>query len=76
MTSKLFSLKNLPIIFSLLVALLVIPVLIWGISQKQELRKQAAEPQTFPQVDLNGDGVINNIDLKLYLEKFPQTPIP
>ncbi len=76
MNSKFFSLNNLPIIFSLFVAILMIPVLIWAITQKQELRKQAAEPQTFPQVDLNGDGVVNNIDLKLYLEKFPQTPIP
>ncbi|MBI4999193.1 hypothetical protein HZB97_00295 [Candidatus Gottesmanbacteria bacterium] len=74
--SKFFSLRNLPIILSLIVLLLTIPLLIWGVSQKQEIRKEAAEPASFPQVDLNGDGVINNIDLKLYLQKFPTTPSP
>ncbi len=64
------SLTNLPIILSLIVLLLTIPLLIWGLTQKQELRKQAAEPENFPQVDLNNDGVINNIDLRIYLDKF------
>jgi len=79
MTLKFFSLKNLPIILSLIVLLLTIPVLIWGISQKQEIRKEAAEPAgsaNFPQVDLNNDGVINNVDLKIYLEKFSPRPLP
>lgn len=71
-----FSLANLPIILSLLVLLLTIPLLLWGISTKQEIRKEAAEPQAFPQVDLNNDGVINNVDLRLYLEKFAPTPQP
>ena len=74
-----FSLKNLPIILSTLVLLLTIPLLIWGIYQKQEIRKQAAEPAEstgFPQVDLNGDGVINNVDLKIYLERFSPSPTP
>lgn len=70
MSLKFFSLKNLPIILSTLALLLTIPLLIWGVSQKQEIRKEAAEPQAFPQVDLNGDGVINNIDLRIYLEEF------
>lgn len=65
-----FSLKNLPIILSTLALLLTIPLLIWGVSQRQELRKKAAEPEAFPQVDLNGDGVVNNVDLKIYLERF------
>lgn len=65
-----FSVKNLPLLFSILVLLLTIPLLLWAITQKQELRKQAAEPEGFPQVDLNGDGVVNNIDLKIYLERF------
>lgn len=71
-----FSLSNLPIILSTLALLLTIPLLIWGVTQKQELRKQAAEPANFPQVDLNGDGVINNVDLRIYLEKFAPSPSP
>lgn len=70
MNQKIFSLKNLPIVLSTIALLLTIPLLIWGISQKQELRKEAAEPTNFPQVDLNNDGVINNIDLRIYLEKY------
>lgn len=70
MNQKIFSLKNLPILLSTIALLLTIPLLIWGISQKQELRKEAAEPTNFPQVDLNNDGVINNIDLRIYLEKY------
>lgn len=63
-------LKNLPIILSLIALLLTIPLLIWGVSQKQELRKKAAEPETFPNIDLNGDGVVNSIDYRIYWEKF------
>lgn len=70
------SLANLPIILSLIVLLLTIPLLIWGVSQKQEIRKEAAEPASFPRVDLNGDGVINNVDLKIYLERFSPSPSP
>lgn len=65
-----FNLSNLPILFSLLVLILIIPLLLWAVTQRQELRKQAAEPEAFPQVDLNGDGAVNNIDLKIYMEKF------
>lgn len=62
-------------IVSTIALLLTIPLLLWGISQKQETRKNAAEPQTFPQIDLNNDGVVNNIDLQIYRQRFaPPTP--
>ena len=75
MTLKFFALKNLPVIVSTVALILTIPLLLWGISQKQETRKNAAEPETFPQVDLNADGIINNIDLQIYREKFA-SPAP
>lgn len=75
MPLKFFALKNLPIIVSTIALILTIPLLLWGISQKQETRKNAAEAETFPQVDLNADGVINNIDLQIYRTRFA-TPAP
>lgn len=59
----------------IIILFLVLPLLVFAMMQNQEIRKKAAEPETFPQVDLNGDGVINNVDLKLYLERFA-TPKP
>ena len=76
MNSKFFTLKDLPIVFSLIVLILTIPLVIFAISQSQDIRNHAAEPETFPNVDLNNDGVVNNIDLKIYLEKFAKTPLP
>ncbi len=75
MSLKFFALRNLPVLLSTLALLLTIPLFIWGLSQKQETRKSAAEPVSIPQVDLNNDGVVNNIDLQIYRSKFA-TPQP
>ncbi len=60
----------LPIILSSLALVIIIPVLIWAISQRQEVRKEAAGNEAFPNIDLNNDGVVNNVDLRIYLEKY------
>ena len=62
----------------MIVFLLLIPVLLFALSQKQEIRKRAETnlPVDFPQVDLNGDGVINNVDLRIYLENSSSSPKP
>lgn len=70
MNLKIFYRKNLPIILFTLTVLFLIPLLVWAVSQRQLTKKEAAESLTFPQVDLNGDGVINNLDLKIYRERF------
>lgn len=71
MTKKKSSdLNNLPIVISLLALVLTLPLLVWAVFQKQDTRNRAAEPEIFPQVDLNNDGVINSVDLKIYQEKF------
>ena len=76
MTIKFIPRKNLPIVLALFVLLLTIPVLLWGLTQRQELRNRAAEPENFPNVDLNNDGIVNSVDYKIYLDKFAKSPMP
>ncbi|MFH0864405.1 MAG: hypothetical protein V1858_04970 [Candidatus Gottesmanbacteria bacterium] len=75
MTHKYLNRRFLPIIIFIIILLLTIPLLIWGVSQRQELRNKAAGEDIFPYTDLNNDGVINNVDLRIYLEKY-SSPSP
>lgn len=76
MSFKIFGPK-LPVFFSLIVLLLLFPVLLLALSQKQEIRKEASGTKVnFPQVDLNDDGLINNVDLRIYLENISPLPKP
>ncbi|MCL4382471.1 MAG: hypothetical protein M1575_03455 [Patescibacteria group bacterium] len=74
--SKKLLLRNLPIIIALIVLLLTIPLLLLAVTQKQDIRKEAAEPDQFPKVDLNNDGVINAVDFKIYQEQYAKSPQP
>jgi len=72
-----FFLKHIRLVLFILALIITIPlIIVWGIFQSQDIRNKAAEPPVFPNVDLNNDGVINNIDLKIYQEKFAPQATP